>query len=499
MTSEPPSNAAWTRHAVLPVAEMYRADAAAIAAGTPGIVLMENAGRAVVAAIERRYRPRQTLVACGPGINGGDGFVIARLLVERGWPVRLALLTPKSVLKGDAAEAAARCPLPIEPVTLELLAGQSLLVDALFGAGLARPLEGMARSLIEAANARDDLVKVAVDVPSGLSGNTGAALGVALEAELTVTFCRKKPGHLLLPGRMLCGELVVADIGIADEAVAGLLPTLAENGPDLWCRLTPKPRLDGHKYQRGHALVVGGAKTTGAARLAARGALRMGAGLVTVVVPEESLPIYASALEAVMTASLADYDSLLADARRNALLIGPGAGVIDKTAERTLAALRAGKACVLDADALTVFAGQAERLFGAIRGPAVLTPHEGEFTRLFDVTGDKLARARAAAKQSGAVIVLKGGDSVIASPDGRAVINSNAPADLATAGSGDVLAGFVLGLLAQGMPAFEAACAAAWMHGEVAHRLGPGLIAEDLPDNLPDVLRDLRRRTKELR
>jgi NAD(P)H-hydrate epimerase len=477
---------------VLSVAEMYRADAASIAAGTPGIALMERAGRAVVAALERRHAARPTLVACGPGNNGGDGFIVARLLAERGWTVRLALLGPKDALKGDAAEAARRWPLPVEALNADALDGQGLLVDALFGAGLARPLEGEAARLVESANRRHDLIRVAVDVPSGVLGDGGAARGVVLQADLTVTFCRKKPGHLLLPGRLACGTLEVADIGITDGAVATVASTTAENVPALWRAALPVPRLDGHKYDRGHALVVGGALSTGAARLAARAALRLGAGLVTVVAPAAALPVYAAALEAVMVAPLEDYDRLLSDGRRNALLIGPGCGVGEATATRTLAALAAGKVCVLDADALTSFAPDPERLFRAIGGPTVLTPHEGEFARLFGAEGDKLARARAAARQSGAVVVLKGGDTVVAAPDGRAVINTNAPAWLATAGSGDVLAGFVLGLLAQGMAPFEAAAAAVWLHGEVAARFGPGLIAEDLPGGVPAVLCALR-------
>lgn len=485
------SASAASRLAVLSVEAMYRADAATIAAGTPGVGLMERAGEAIVRAIERRYAPRPTLVACGPGNNGGDGFVVARLLAGRGWPVRVALLGERAALKGDAALAAARFAGAVEPLSDASLDGMGLLVDALFGAGLSRPLDGAARSFIEAANAKDDLIRVAVDVPSGLSGDSGQVMGAALEADLSVTFCRKKPGHLLLPGRLLCGAVEVADIGISDEVVDRLGVDTRENAPALWRAALPTPSLGGHKYDRGHALVIGGAETSGAARLAARGALRIGAGLVTAVAPAEALPVYAASLIAVMTAPLGDLDRLLADPRRNALLIGPGCGVGAMTARRTLAALGAAKACVLDADALTSFTDEPDRLFRAIKAPAVLTPHEGEFARLFGVLGDKLSRARQAARRSGAVIVLKGGDTVIAAPDGRAAINANAPATLATAGAGDVLAGFVLGLLAQRMAAFEAACAATWMHGEIARRFGPGLIAEDLSEGLPAILREL--------
>ena len=482
-----------SRLALLSVEAMYRADAAAIAGGTAGITLMEKAGAAIFHAIERRFAPRPTVIACGPGNNGGDGFVVARLMEAQGWTVRVALLGERAALKGDAAFAAERYEGAVEPLAPAMLDGASLLVDALFGAGLARNLDGVARVFVEAANASRDLTKVAVDIPSGISGDSGVVCGAALKADLTVTFCRKKPGHLLLPGRLHCGSIELADIGIADELIDRLGVDTHENAPALWRAALPIFSLLGHKYDRGHALVIGGAETSGAARLAARGALRIGAGLVTAVAPAEALAVYQASLVAVMTAPLGDLDRLLADPRRNAFLIGPGCGVNEKTRTHTLAAFDAGKACVIDADALTAFAEVPERLFEAIKGqgPVVLTPHEGEFARLFDLKGDKLMRARRAAQQSGAVIVLKGGDTVVASPDGRAVINANAPAFLATAGAGDVLAGFVVGLLAQGMAAFDAACAAVWSHGEVARRFGPGLIAEDLPEGLPAVLRGL--------
>lgn len=481
------------RLALLSVEAMYRADAATIATGTPGITLMENAGAAVFQAIQRRFAPRPTLIACGPGNNGGDGFVVARLMAMQSWPVRVALLGERGALKGDAALAAARYAGMVEPLAPARLGEARLLVDALFGAGLSRDLEGAAQAFVEAANAASGLAKVAVDIPSGVSGDSGLVRGAAIEADLTVTFCRKKPGHLLLPGRLRCGAVEVADIGISDAVVERLGLGTFENQPGLWRQALPKPSLLGHKYGRGHALVIGGAETSGAARLAARGALRMGAGLVTAVAPAEALPVYQASLMAVMTASLDDLDGLLADPRRNALLIGPGSGVGVATTGRTLAALNAGKACVVDADALTSFAGDPGTLFTSIKSKrvVVLTPHEGEFSRLFRVEGDRLARARAAAAESGAVIILKGGDTVIAAPDGRAAINTNAPPYLATAGAGDVLAGFVLGLLAQGMAGFEAASAAVWIHGEVARLFGPGLIAEDLTEGLPAVLRGL--------
>ena len=477
--------------ALFSVAGMYAADAAAADAGTPGLTLMENAGRAVVEAILRRWAPRPVAVLCGPGNNGGDGFVAARLLAEAGWPVRLGLMGSRERLKGDAAAMAARWEGPVEPLALALLDDEPLVVDALFGAGLTRPLEGVALALAEACAARG-LACVSVDIPSGIHGDTGAVLGGAFEAAVTVTFGRRKYGHLLLPGRERSGALVVANIGIPPAAIAALGIRVHENAPALWQALLPGPAPCDHKYSRGHALVVGGdGAHSGAARLAARAALRVGAGLVTVHAPDAAIPVYAAQLTAVMVASTSDLDTALADERRNALLIGPGCGVSPTTRAQTLRALDAGKRCVLDADALTVFGDEPAALFAALRADCVLTPHEGEYRRLFAHEGDKLARARAAAQECGAVVVLKGADSVIAAPDGRAAINANAPPTLATAGSGDVLAGFVLGLLAQGMPAFEAAAAAVWLHGAAATAFGPGLIAEDLAESLPRVLRRL--------
>ena len=477
--------------ALLSVAEMYAADAAAAKAGTPGLTLMENAGRAVADAIVRRWGTRPVSVLCGPGNNGGDGFVAARLLADAGWPVRLGLMGARERLKGDAAAVAARWEGAIEPLDLALLDGEPLVVDALFGAGLARPLGGAALALAEASAARG-LPCVSVDIPSGIHGDTGAVLGGAFRAAATVTFARRKYGHLLLPGRDFAGALAVADIGIPAAAIAALALRVHENAPALWRELLPSPASMDHKYSRGHALVVGGdCAHSGAARLAARAALRAGAGLVTVYAPEAAVPVYAAQLTAVMLEPAADLGSALADERRNALLIGPGCGVSPTTRAQTLRALAAGKRCVLDADALTVFRDEPAALFAALGRNTVLTPHEGEYRRLFAHEGDRLARARAAAAESGAVVILKGADSVIAAPDGRAAINANAPPTLATAGSGDVLAGFVLGLLAQGMPAFEAASAGVWLHGAAAAAFGPGLIAEDLAETLPGVLRTL--------
>ena len=481
--------------ALLRVEQMYQADRLTMERHLPGIELMENAGAGAARAISARWPAGRAAVLCGPGNNGGDGFVIARHLKAAGWELRLGLLGKADKLTGDAAEMAKRWDGGVEKLAVDLLDGVDLVVDAIFGAGLTRAVSGVARDLIEAAAARG-LAVAAVDVPSGVDGDTGAVLGAAFDAALTVTFFRRKPGHLLLPGRVKCGAVGVVDIGIPAAVLDEIAPDTFANEPALWRGAYPWSRVEGHKYDRGHAVVLSGpAHATGAARLAARAALRAGAGLVSVASPPDALLVNAAHLTAVMNRKVADadaWDALLADKRLNAILLGPGNGVTERTRAYALAALAAGKLTVLDADALTVFQESPGDLFQAITAPCVLTPHDGEFARLFDPAGDRLARARAAAQASGAVVLLKSSDTVIAGPDGRAAINANAPPELATAGAGDVLAGLILGLMAQAMPAFEAACAAAWLHGAAATEVGPGLIAEDLPEALPAVLRRLK-------
>jgi hydroxyethylthiazole kinase-like uncharacterized protein yjeF len=490
---------------ILSNAEMAEADRLTIAGGTAGLTLMENAGKAVAQAVLARQSPGgRVVVLAGPGNNGGDGFVAARLLAERGYAVAVLLAGAVDKLKGDAAAAAKAWSRGVAAAKPEELAGADIVIDALFGAGLDRPVSGLAQAMIEAVNAQATPV-IAVDLPSGINGTTGAVMGTAINAAQTVTFFRKKPGHLLMPGRAYCGKVSVAPIGIPNTVLARISPRTFENVPELWRDKFPIPRAEGHKYDRGHAVVISGPSwSTGAARLAARGALRAGAGLVTIASPREALAVNAANNLAIMvrpvdgTAELARF---LADPRLNALAIGPGLGVSAVTCDLVLAALSGERAVVLDADAITSFAKSPQRLAAALKARSekatILTPHEGEFSRYFHIldvdtkAGSKLERARHAAALVGAVVLLKGPDTVVAAPDGRASIAANAPAFLATAGAGDVLTGITAGLLAQGMPAFEAGCAAVWLHGEAACAFGLGLIAEDLPEQLPSVYRAL--------
>ena len=489
---------------VLTTTEMERADRLTIAAGTPGFALMMSAGQAVAEAAMDLVKDGPIMVVAGRGNNGGDGFVAAAELAARGREVSVILLCERDSLRGDAALAARGWKYPVLPFNPQAIGRPALIIDALFGAGLNRTVTGEPLEMIEAINANGAPV-LAVDLPSGINGTSGAAMGVAINASETVTFFRPKPAHLLLPGRMHCGRVRVAEIGIDPAVLDEIRPQTWENLPEAWQKSFPVPRIDGHKYARGHAVIVSGdMASTGAARLAARGALRAGSGLVTLVSPRDALAVNAAALTAVMVHAVdtvIEFAELFNDRRLNACVIGPGAGVGGRTRDLVHTALSLRRHLVLDADALTSFAEAPDRLFESIRGlhdpQVVLTPHEGEFPRLFsDISNkhpnrSKLERVRAAAERSGAVVLLKGPDTVVASPDGRAAIAANAPPWLATAGAGDVLAGIIGGFLAQGVPAFEAASVGVWMHGEGAREAGPGLIAEDLTEVLPAVFRRL--------
>jgi hydroxyethylthiazole kinase-like uncharacterized protein yjeF len=499
--------------------EMAAVDRLAGENGQPGAGLMERAGQAVAQAAARligEHLPRaRVAILCGPGNNGGDGFVAARLLAQRGLEVSVGLLGDRQALKGDAARAASRWDGPVVALAAFAFDDADVVVDALFGAGLSRDIEGIAKAAILRLNAwakTEGKPVLAVDVPSGVDGATGAVHGVAVDASACITFFRLKPGHFLLPGRLHRGSLSLADIGLDPHLLTTINPQAALNAPALWASRMPIPSIAGHKYQRGHAIVVSGPiAQTGAARLAARGALRAGAGLVTIATPLAALAVHAGALNAIMTRvcdSPDDLEDMLTDRRKNAVVLGPGLGVGQRTREFAMAVL-AGidmdtdeeeppRTIVFDADALASFAKEPETLFSAIKDSphgVVLTPHDGEFAKLFgaliDKSASKLDRARNAAAMSGAVVVLKGPDTVVADPDGRASIAASEAPWLATAGSGDVLAGMIGGLLAQAMPPFEAASAAVWMHADAAHRFGPGLISEDIPEMLPKVFRQL--------
>ncbi len=466
--------------------EMRAAEQAVFASGTPSFAVMQRAGIAVAEFVHAHWPDGRIQVICGPGGNGGDGFVAAAHLVSLWRKVDVFCSVPVSVLKGDAAQAAAQWSGPILPLEAALDAPHDLVIDALFGAGLSRPLDGAAARLA----ARGGRV-ISVDVPSGIDGRLARPTGPCFSAEATVTFAALRPAHVLMPAAAYCGTVAVADIGVP------VTSRLTENSPLLWHALLPRPAPDTHKHARGHLIVLSGAAPmTGAARLAARAGLRVGAGLVTLLSPPDAVAINAAQSTAVMVRAVAGPSDIAEQAAlAKAVIAGPAAGVTSSTRAAVEALLAGPAPVVLDADALTVFADRPADLFGRLRPTDVLTPHPGEFRRLFgDLAERSLNKAdatRAAAAMAGCTVLLKGSDTVIARPDGEAIVNAHATRWLATAGSGDVLAGLIGGLIAQGTDGFAAAAMAAWIHGEAGRRLGAGLIAEDLEGQVPAVLRDL--------
>lgn len=478
-------------------AEMASIDQAAARSGIDSSLLMRSAGMAVAAAALRQFAGSARIaVLCGPGNNGGDGYVAASALAECGAKVAVFALGDVAALSGDAARARSLWPGPVEPLDAFEPERGDLVIDALFGAGLSRDLPENVVELIGRVN-RSGLPVLAVDLPSGVDGRTGAVRGAAFQARHTVTFMAAKPGHWLLPGRSLCGALEVFDIGIPKRIVEAEAGRLRLNSPVVWSAWGGDLSASTHKFKRGHLVVFSGDRqATGAARLAAAAGLAAGAGLVTVASGKAALGVNAAHLTAVMVAEVEgkrDLAKWLQDRRLGSFVLGPGFGVGKKARDFALALC--DRSLVLDADGITSFRSNRDELFAALSrggGQMVMTPHEGEFARLFpEIAGDdtlsKIEKAQKAARMSHAVVVYKGADTVVAAPDGRAVLNGNAPPWLATAGSGDVLAGITGAHLAQGMPAFAAAAAAVWRHGAAGNRAGRGLTAETLISAIPPI------------
>ncbi|WP_245417901.1 NAD(P)H-hydrate dehydratase [Cohaesibacter celericrescens] len=515
---------------ILTPAQMAQADQLTIDSGVLGYQLMQSAGQAVANAavdlLERRTgsgASGMVCILCGPGNNGGDGFVAAQLLEEEGWSVILGCSVGIDDLTGDALLAAEDWGDEIFSLSPRLWQDADLVIDALFGAGLSRPISGELADLIDELNL-SGLPVLSVDLPSGVDGTSGLAGGACVKADQTVTFFRKKPAHLLYPGKAFCGDIFCVDIGIEEQVLDDTGHIAVENQPVLWIDSWPealKPiadidplRLADHKFHRGHCLVLcGDATHSGAARLAARSALRAGAGLVTLAPPCDAASLVAAHVTAVMVEPVQDVASLgtvLAKRTYDVLVAGPALGKTQDRRALVYDALERDVALLLDADALSclvdgIESGEADlsllRESPAARSERlVLTPHEGEFARLFpDLSHrvreekrlSKLDCAITAAQRSGAVLVLKGADTVIATPDGRAVVHSDGVPYLATAGSGDVLVGIIAGLMAQGVSALDACCAGVWLHSRAGRSFGPGLIAEDLPELLPSLYMDV--------
>ncbi|MAI89147.1 NAD(P)H-hydrate dehydratase [Ponticaulis sp.] len=486
--------------ALLSPDQMHLMDLMAIDNGVPGFELMKNAGRAVFDRLIAAFPDVELIhIFCGPGNNGGDGYIVAELLRQAGRSVRVFALGDPEQLPGDGGFAFRQWRGETFPISEMEPDAAELVVDALFGAGLARDIEGETAAIINEINESGTPV-LSIDLPSGISGASGKVCGVGILAEETVTFFRQKPGHVLNPGKGHCGQITIADIGIADKFLETLSVTTFENATGLWQAVWPGYTPDSNKYTRGHAVILsGGEFSTGASRLSATAALRAGAGLVSVTGDRTALRVHAAHLTAVMLKpadTLDELSDILSDLRITAIGAGPGLGTDQSARAKLDAVLATSAALTLDADVFTLFADSPEVLFEQLKSRdrmSVLTPHEGEFKRIFGplpADADKMEIAKSAAERSTSVVVLKGSDTVIAAPDGRIAINSNAPPWLSTAGSGDVLTGIITGLLAQGMPAFEAACAGVWLHGEAGNRCGPYLTADDLESGLAELLEE---------
>ena len=483
--------------------EMGEADhLAASLNGGDSFKLMERAGKAVADIILDDYRHvRKIAVLCGPGNNGGDGYMAAHILKAHGFePYIFSLAKPRA--GSDAEKAAALW--KGDCLAFDAFSSPEdfdVIIDALYGAGLDRPLDKPLQASLKKIN-ESGVPVIAIDLPSGVFGRTGALNGEAIKATKTVTFFRLKPGHVCYPGRACCGEIRLADIGIPASVLQTIKPENYINFPSLWLKDWPTLDYDTHKYRRGHAVVFSGHQSsTGAARLAAHAAARSGAGLVTILSPEDALAVHAMHLTSIMLDKMGSDTEILAfleNRKVRSVILGPAFGSLERALSITRSILTKSGifTLVLDADALTAIAGKSEDIFPLIKKSPVnviLTPHEGEFQRVFPSVAkmDGLSRIEKAAKAAtdcGAVVVYKGADTIIASPEGRLAVNVNGTPYLATAGSGDVLSGIVGGLSAQKMLPFEAACAGVFIHARCAEHFGIGMIAEDIVSAIPLVL-----------
>lgn len=486
---------------ILSVAQMKQAESASVGGKTSSYTLMQRAGRAVADIVRERYEKQPVLVLCGMGNNGGDGFIAACELKRKKWNVTVACKVKTANLEGDAALAAKEWGDDVVLFDALKIPREGLIIDAVFGTGLGREITGDSQEVLFGLQ-RSPCPVIAIDVPSGLYADTGDCQPCTPQAELTVTFFRKKAGHMLMPGRMACGEVVVADIGIRDEVIPELEGTLIrENDPSAgWAEDVSTKPFWTHKYHHGHVVALGGRHMTGASSLAALSALRVGAGLVTIASHPDAAVIYKLASPSLIVETMTEtarFKEHLKDDRRNVVLIGPGAGLDNPAALKKVifdaTSCDPRKSCILDADALSVFEDDPKTFHKTLGPHCILTPHEGEFERIFpDYHGSKVDRARAAAAKTGAVIVLKGADTVIAGPDGRAVINARGSGWLATAGTGDVLAGIIAGIVSRKiLSLFEAACAGVWIHGRASEIAGAGMISDDLSSKIPEVLKTL--------
>ncbi|VAV90167.1 NAD(P)H-hydrate epimerase / ADP-dependent (S)-NAD(P)H-hydrate dehydratase [hydrothermal vent metagenome] len=488
---------------ILTTKNCYQADKQAIASGITPVTRMENAGSGAAESITARYEKCKTLILCGPGANGGDGYVIARKLHEAGWSVDVMALTAP-VAGSDAEFMAQQCPVDASSRVRQLPTDIELIVDCLYGAGLNRALDADTTQLIHQVNQHKSPV-VAIDLPSGIFGDSNGGFAPCIVADTTITFAVKKLAHVLEPERSFCGVVEVVDIGFPDGMISDMPEVALENSPCLWSQIPVQPGAQSHKHNRGRLWVgCGGHLQTGAARLAARAGLRIGAGWVMLGGSKKAMQVCAAHETSIVLQTRPKHQSMAKTLQTSpvpdCVILGPAGGIGARMRADILDVLRSGIAAVLDADALRVMSAEPEVFFELCNENTVLLPHEAEFLGLFpdlnQTFGHKINRVKAAASRAGCTVLLKGADSVIANATGRAVVNTKTSAWLATLGTGDVLAGMVGGLMAQRVGGMDATCAAVWIHGALGQNLGAGLIAEDLPNEIPNILKNMAIKSK---
>ena len=458
---------------------------------------MKNAGKQVFDLIKKNFKNKQPkIVLCGPGNNGGDGFIIAKHLIDHGHKTKVYALLNKKSYKGDAFKALNEYGEKIKKISSFRIKKNALIVDAIFGIGLSRNIKGKLKEIFDQINKSNNCV-VSVDIPSGVCSNTGEILGSAIKADFTITFHRKKIGHILGLGKKFSGKIKVVDIGFSQKKMN---TQCLKNSPNLWIRYFPWKKTSDHKYSRGRAVVYGGQKEfTGAAILSAQAALKTGTGSVKIICSKNTLQIYSIKFPSVLKTeinNICQLEYFLKKEKITSILIGPGSGSNKKIKEITKLILRKVKYVVLDADALTCFREDLKSLYSLLDKNKIITPHLGEFHKIFPKINKNLNsidKALNAVKLIKSNIVLKGPTTIIASYNKKIVINNHSSSELAVIGSGDVLSGIIVSLIGQKkMNPFLAGCAATWLHGDIAKNYGKGLIAEDIVRGIPAALKRLK-------
>ncbi|MBT3940232.1 MAG: NAD(P)H-hydrate dehydratase [Pelagibacterales bacterium] len=460
--------------------------------------LMEKAGKLAAKNIDSLYTKRKTLILCGIGGNGGDGFIIAQELANKGWDIVTTIVGDQKVIKGDALKALNKLKLKLLNFNDINLDKTKLFIDAIYGIGLSRKINKKECIILNTINNHTAPI-IAIDIPSGVDCNNGQILGFAPFCDLTITFSTLKAGHILLPGSEKINKIKVVDIGISKDIINKIEPNIKINNKNQWVKEINWPKIDDHKYSRGYSLVVGGSKKmTGASRLAAISAQRAGSGIVALASEKEAEEIYFISLTSQLVKSyknIKEYNAIINESRIDSIVIGPGLDTGNKSILRIKSALKTNKRIVLDAGAISCFKDKLGILIKALSGKdAIITPHEGELKSILpNLSGSLISKALKAAKILDTIVVLKGATTVIASPNNEALVNPAGAKWLSTAGSGDVLAGIIGGLLSNKMKTYYAAAYGVWLHSEAGKYLGAGLIAEDIPKTLTKILKKIEK------